>query len=106
MLVDQFTERNAHGFFHVARPLDVAGNAEQRGASWFAGIGRPNNTGTKLFCISGHVNRPGVYEAWLGIPARRFIEEQGGGIAGGRARRRRARSGGAEFLTLQNETDQ
>ena len=28
----------------------------RRGAAWFAGIGRPNNTGTKLFCISGHVN--------------------------------------------------
>ena len=38
--------------------IAVAPDILRRGASWFAGIGRPNNTGTKLFCISGHVERP------------------------------------------------
>jgi NADH dehydrogenase subunit F (EC 1.6.5.3) len=40
----------------------------RRGAAWFAGLGRPNNTGTKLFCISGHVNEPCNVEEEMGIP--------------------------------------
>ena len=39
----------------------------RRGAAWFAGFGRPNNTGTKLFCISGHVNKPCNVEEAMGI---------------------------------------
>ena len=38
------------------------------GAAWFAGIGRPNNVGTKVFCISGHVNKPCNVEEEMGIP--------------------------------------
>ncbi len=46
----------------------------QRGAAWFAGIGRnEKNTGPKLYCISGHVNRPGVYEAAMGIQLKELI---------------------------------
>jgi len=55
-----------------------------RGAAWFASIGRPNNTGPKLFCVSGHVNRPGVYELPLGVTFREIIEEHCGGVRGGR----------------------
>jgi NADH-quinone oxidoreductase subunit F len=55
-----------------------------RGAHWFASIGRPRNTGPKLFCVSGHVNRPGVYELPLGVTFREIIEEHGGGIRDGR----------------------
>ncbi|MDD5563230.1 MAG: NADH-quinone oxidoreductase subunit NuoF [Thermoanaerobaculaceae bacterium] len=55
-----------------------------RGAAWFAAIGRPKNTGPKLFCVSGHVNRPGVYELPLGVTFREIIEEHAGGIRGGR----------------------
>ncbi|WP_448585499.1 NADH-quinone oxidoreductase subunit NuoF [Thermaurantiacus sp.] len=55
----------------------------RRGADWFAGIGRPNNTGTKLFQISGHVNRPCVVEEAMGIPFRELIETHCGGIRGG-----------------------
>ena len=40
----------------------------RRGPSWFAGIGRPNNTGTKIFCVSGHVNKPCTVEEEMGIP--------------------------------------
>ncbi len=55
----------------------------RRGAAWFAGIGRPNNTGTKLFCISGHVERPCNVEEAMGIPLRELIERHAGGVRGG-----------------------
>jgi len=55
----------------------------RRGADWFAGLGRPNNTGTKLFCISGHVNRPCNVEEAMGIPLRTLIETHAGGVRGG-----------------------
>lgn len=55
----------------------------RRGAEWFAGLGRPNNTGTKLFCISGHVNRPCNVEEAMGIPLRTLIETHAGGVRGG-----------------------
>ncbi len=55
----------------------------RRGASWFASIGRPNNTGTKLFAISGHVNRPCVVEEAMSISFEELIEKHAGGIRGG-----------------------
>jgi NADH-quinone oxidoreductase subunit F len=54
------------------------------GAEWFAKLGTPKNGGTRLFCLSGHIARPGVYELPMGFPLRRMIEEVGGGIAGGK----------------------
>ena len=55
----------------------------RRGAGWFAGLGRENNTGTKLFCISGHVNNPCNVEEEMGIPLRELIERHAGGVRGG-----------------------
>ncbi|MCS6878949.1 MAG: NADH-quinone oxidoreductase subunit NuoF [Geminicoccaceae bacterium] len=55
----------------------------RRGASWFAGLGRPNNTGTKIFCISGHVNHPCTVEEEMGIPLKTLIEKHAGGVRGG-----------------------
>ncbi len=55
----------------------------RRGADWFAGLGRPNNTGTKLFCISGHVNRPCTVEEEMSIPLKELIERHAGGVRGG-----------------------
>ena len=55
----------------------------RRGAEWFAGLGKPNNTGTKLFCISGHVNKPCNVEEEMGIPLIELIEKHAGGIRGG-----------------------
>ncbi len=55
----------------------------RRGAPWFGGIGRAQNTGTKLFCVSGHVERPGTVEAAMGIPLRELIEQHAGGVRGG-----------------------
>jgi NADH-quinone oxidoreductase subunit F len=56
----------------------------RRGAAWFAGIGRPNNTGTKIFCISDHVNNPCNVEETMGIPLRQLLEEHAGGLLTGR----------------------
>ena len=55
----------------------------RRGASWFAGFGRENNAGTKLFQISGHVENPCVVEEAMSIPFRELIEKHCGGIRGG-----------------------
>jgi NADH-quinone oxidoreductase subunit F len=55
----------------------------RRGAGWFAGIGRPNNTGTKLFCISGHVEKPCSVEDAMGVPLRELLERHAGGVRGG-----------------------
>jgi NADH-quinone oxidoreductase subunit F len=63
--------------------IAVAPTILRRGATWFAGIGRPNNTGTKLFCISGHVNKPCNVEEEMGIPLRELIDRHCGGVRGG-----------------------
>ncbi len=55
----------------------------RRGAAWFSALGRPKNTGTKVFCISGHVNTPCNVEEELGIPLRELIERYAGGVRGG-----------------------
>ncbi|OBX20328.1 NADH-quinone oxidoreductase subunit F [Erythrobacter sp. QSSC1-22B] len=55
----------------------------RRGASWFSGIGREGNAGTKLFQISGHVEKPCVVEEAMSIPFRELIEKHCGGIRGG-----------------------
>ena len=63
--------------------IAVAPTILRRGASWFSGLGRPNNAGTKLFCISGHVNKPCNVEEELGIPLRELIDRYAGGVRGG-----------------------
>ena len=54
------------------------------GGEAYAALGTPKNGGTRLYSISGHVNRPGIYELPLGFPLRRLIEEVAGGIRGGK----------------------
>jgi NADH-quinone oxidoreductase subunit F len=49
-----------------------------RGADWYTTLGPKNNHGPKLFCLSGHVNRPGTYEYPMGMPLRELIEKAGG----------------------------
>ncbi len=63
--------------------IAVVGTILRRGAQWFASFGAPNNTGTKLFCISGHVERPCNVEEAMSIPFRQLIEDHCGGIRGG-----------------------
>ena len=63
--------------------IAVVPDIMRRGAAWFASIGRPNNTGTKIFCISGHVNNPCNVEEAMGIPLRELLEKHAGGVRGG-----------------------
>jgi len=63
--------------------IAVVPDIMRRGAPWFAGLGRENNTGTKLFCISGHVNKPCNVEEEMSIPLKELIEKHAGGVRGG-----------------------
>ena len=63
--------------------IAVVGDILRRGAAWFAGLGKPNNTGTKLFQISGHVEEPCVVEEEMGIPIRELIDKHCKGVRGG-----------------------
>jgi NADH-quinone oxidoreductase subunit F len=56
----------------------------RQGGEWYASLGTPKNGGTRLYSISGHVNRPGIYELPLGFPLRRLIEEVAGGVRDGK----------------------
>ena len=55
----------------------------RRGANWFSSFGREKNTGTKVFCISGHVNNPCNVEEEMSIPLKDLIEKHAGGVIGG-----------------------
>ena len=55
----------------------------KRGSSWFASLGRKNNTGTKIFCISGHVNKPCNVEEELGVSLKELIQKYAGDVIGG-----------------------
>jgi len=63
--------------------ISVAPTILRRGAAWFSAFGRPNNAGTKLFCVSGHVNTPATFEEAMSVPFRELIERHCGGIRGG-----------------------
>jgi NADH-quinone oxidoreductase subunit F len=63
--------------------IAVAPTILRRGAAWWSGIGRPKNTGTKIFCISGHVNKPCNVEEEMGVPLKALIETHAGGMRGG-----------------------
>lgn len=63
--------------------ISVAPEILRRGADWFSSLGKPNNTGTKLFCISGHVNTPCNVEEEMGISLRELLEKHAGGVRGG-----------------------
>lgn len=71
------TVNNFETITHVPKILE-------NGADWFKKIGTEKSTGNTLFGISGHVNRPGVYELPLGTPMREIIEKHAGGVLGGR----------------------
>jgi NADH-quinone oxidoreductase subunit F len=56
----------------------------RKGGAWFAELGPPKNGGTRLMCVSGHVNKPGVYELPMGFPLMRLINEVCGGMRNGK----------------------
>ncbi len=84
--------------------IAVAGEILRRGAVWFAGIGKPNNTGTKLFQISGHVEKPCVVEEEMGIPLKELLERHCGGVRGGWSNLLAVIPGGSS-MPLINEAD-
>ena len=68
----------------MSKAIAVVPTILRRGAKWFSNIGRPNNTGTKVFCISGHVNKPCNVEDAMGIPLQRTDRgTHAGGVRGG-----------------------
>src|SRR5471032_1308244 len=56
----------------------------RQGAEWFSGLGPEKNGGPKLYCVSGHVRKPGVFEAAMNITLRELIEDRAGGVREGR----------------------
>jgi NADH-quinone oxidoreductase subunit F len=80
----------------------------ERGPEWFAGLGTEKNGGPKLYCVSGHVQRPGTYEAHMGrITLRDLIysPRYGGGIRGGRALRAVVPGGSSTPVLTASELD-
>ena len=63
--------------------ISVVPDILKKGSSWFSSLGVANNTGSKIFCISGHVNKPCNVEEELGIPLKELIEKHAGGVIGG-----------------------
>ena len=63
--------------------IAVAPTIIRKGASWFSSLGRENNTGSKIFSISGHVNNPCNVEEEMGIGLKELIENHAGGVIGG-----------------------
>jgi NADH-quinone oxidoreductase subunit F len=74
----------------------------RNGADWFSAIGTPTGKGTRLWCMSGHVNKPGNYELEMGTPIRELIYEHGGGIWKGR-KLKAFQPGGASMMVLTPE---
>jgi NADH-quinone oxidoreductase subunit F len=75
------------------------------GGDWYAGLGTPKNGGTRLFCLSGHVNRPGVYELPLGYNLKKMIYDVGGGIRHGRKLKAVVPGGSSTPLLKADEVD-
>ena len=75
----------------------------RRGADWFAGFGRQNNTGTKIFAISGHVERPCVVEEEMSIPLRELLDKHCGGVRGGWSNLKAVIPGGSSVPLLPAE---
>ena len=81
----------------------VAPTILRRGADWFASFGNPNNRGTKLFAISGHVKNPIVVEESMSIPLRDLIEKHCGGMRGGWDNLQACIPGGSSVPVLNKE---
>ena len=76
----------------------------RRGSKWFASLGKPKNTGTKIFCISGNVNNPCNVEEEMGIPLKELIEVHAGGVIGGWENLQAVIPGGSSMPLLPKKT--
>src|SRR6201987_4280457 len=75
------------------------------GADWYANLGTPKNGGTRLFCLAGHLNKPGVYELPMGYNLKKMIYDVGGGIPGGRTLKAVVPGGSSTPVLLPEEID-
>jgi NADH-quinone oxidoreductase subunit F len=76
-----------------------------RGAEWFAGLGTKSQGGTRLYSVSGHVERPGVVEAPVSVTLRQLIYEHCGGIRGGRKLKAVVPGGSSAAILTPDEID-
>jgi NADH-quinone oxidoreductase subunit F len=76
-----------------------------KGAEWFKGFGTPRNTGPKLYCVSGRVNKPGVYEFPMGVNLKELIYEHCGGIKNGGKLKAVIPGGASAPMLTENEID-
>ena len=76
-----------------------------RGGEWFKTIGVEGSTGTRLFCCSGHINRPGNYEMQMGTPIRELLEEECGGMTAGSELKAFQPGGGSMQILLPEHID-
>ncbi|MEZ5895460.1 MAG: NADH-quinone oxidoreductase subunit NuoF [Parvularculaceae bacterium] len=83
--------------------IAVAPTIIRRGAGWFRSFGRENNAGTKVFCISGHVNRPCNVEEAMSTPLRTLLERHCGGVRGGWENLKAVIPGGSSVPVLPKE---
>lgn len=77
----------------------------KNGADWFKSFGVPKNTGPKLYCVSGHVNKPGVYEFPMGVNLKELLYEHCGGITDGRKLKAVIPGGGSAPMLKPDEID-
>ena len=77
----------------------------ERGGQWFADLGMARSGGTRVLCVSGHVNRPGVYELPMGIPLREVIYDVCGGIRNGHGLKGVVPGGSSMPILLPDELD-
>ena len=77
----------------------------EMGAAAYAAVGSPRNGGTRLFCISGHVERPGVYELPMGYSLKKMIYDVAGGVRGGRKLKAVVPGGSSTPVLLPEEID-
>ena len=76
-----------------------------RGGAWFKSLGTESSTGTRVFCCSGHIKRPGSYEMLLGTPIRELLEEECGGMLAGSALKAFQPGGGSMQVLLPEHVD-
>ena len=88
-----------------AETLSTVPAVIRMGGEAYANLGTPRNGGTRLYSISGHVNRPGIYELPLGLPLRRLIEEVAGGVRDGKKLKAVIPGGSSCPLLSAEETD-
>ena len=75
----------------------------RRGGKWFSSLGKAKNTGTKIFCISGNVNKPCNVEEEMGVPLKTLIEKHAGGVVGGWDNLKAVIPGGSSMPLLPKE---